>query len=87
MTYSYTVLLEPDIKYTILSEDGTPVYVTFSLPRSESAHESNNEVSEYMNWTRYNTYTGYAVIALNVITIAIFAINTVYGEDIGEQSI
>jgi hypothetical protein len=86
MTYPCTILLEPDIKYTILAVDGTPIYVTFTLPYSESTRESN--VPDYLeSWTKYNTYTGYVVIVLNVMTIAALIVNTVYGGDIAEQNI
>ena len=92
MTYPCTIMLEPDIKYTILAEDGTPIYVTFTLPYSDSdrysARESNRESSDYLeSWTKYNTYTGYVVIALNVMTIAALIVNTVYGGDIDEHNI
>ena len=88
MTYPCTILLEPDIKYTILAEDGTPIYVTFTLPYSESARESARESSDYLeSWTKYNTYTGYVVIVLNVMTIAALIVNTVYGGDIAEPNI
>jgi hypothetical protein len=90
MTYPCTILLEPDIKYTILAEDGTPIYVTFTLPYSDSARDSTREsnVPDYLeSWTKYNTYTGYVVIMLNVMTIAALIVNTVYGGDIAEHNI
>ena len=91
MTYPCTIMLEPDIKYTILAEDGTPIYVTFTLPYSESARESaresTRESTNYGDWARYNTYTGYVVIVLNVMTIAALIVNTVYGGDIAEHNI
>ena len=76
MTYPTTVLLEPDIKYTILSEDGTPVYVTFTLPRSQSA--TSERIDDM--WDKYNIYTGYVVIALNVCTIAALVAHTIYND-------
>jgi len=75
MTYPTTVLLEPDIKYAILSEDGSSIYVTFTLPRSPSAVTS--EQTDPM-WEEYNAYTGYVVIALNVCTIAALVAHTIF---------
>ena len=87
MTYPCTILLEPDIKYTILAEDGTPIYVTFTLPYSDSARDSTRESTNYGDWAQYNTYTGYVVIVLNVMTIAALIVNTVYGGDTGEHAV
>jgi len=77
MTYPTTVLLEPDIKYAILSEDGSSIYVTFTLPRSPSAtSEHADPMGE--DWDKYNVYTGYVVIALNVCTIAALVAHTIF---------
>ena len=71
MTYPYTVLLEPDVRYTILSEDGSPVYVTFTTPRSESTMALEHTLEHHASWLTYNMYTGYALIALNIIGLTL----------------